>query len=111
MGRWAALLVILCASAWSCAPPRPPLSIQHEDVNIKILAIQKAAREKDRSAIPNLVRELENDDPAVRFYAIQALEDLTGQTFGFDYYKDEAVRKPAVLKWQEWLKTVNSTSP
>jgi hypothetical protein len=108
MGRWAALLVIVCASAWSCTAPRPPLSIKNEDVDLKVLAIKKAVREKDRSAVADLVRELENDDAAVRFYAIWALENLTGQTFGFDYYQDEPLRRPAVQKWQEWLKSNGS---
>jgi hypothetical protein len=40
----------------------------------------------------------------VRFYAIEALEKLTGQTFGYAYYRDDDARRPAVEQWQAWLK-------
>jgi hypothetical protein len=67
-----------------------------------IPAIQEAARKKDRKAIPELVKQLDNDDPAIRFYAISALQDITGQTFGYHYFDDKPRRKPAVEKWAEW---------
>jgi hypothetical protein len=79
------------------------VSIQNEDTDIKVLGIKKAVREKDKSAIPQLVEELSNDDPAVRFYAIEALEELTGQTMDYKYYQDEEGRKESVGKWKKWL--------
>ena len=61
-------------------------------------------RLKDRSAVPQLVRDLDSDDPAVRFYTIQALRELTGQDFGYDYTDDdEEERKPAIGQWRAWL--------
>jgi len=94
---------LAAVSSWSCRAPRPPVSIKNEDTDIKVLAIKKAAREKDKSAIPQLVEELSNDDPAVRFYAIEALEELTGQTMDYKYFEDEDGRKEAVDKWKTWL--------
>jgi HEAT repeat protein len=94
---------LAAGSSVSCTAPRPPVSIQNEDTDIKVLAIKKAVREKDKSAIPKLVEELSSDDPAVRFYAIEALEELTGQTLDYKYYQDDEGRKEAVEKWKKWV--------
>jgi hypothetical protein len=96
-------LLVLPSASMSCTAPRTPLSIEHEDPGIKIPAIKKAVREKDKSAVPKIVEQLDSDDPAVRFYAIQALEDLTGETFEYQYYHDEGQRKPAIEKWKNWV--------
>jgi hypothetical protein len=92
-----------CAAAAACTAPRPPLTVTDEDPGIKIPAIKKAVREKDKSVIPRLIEELNNDDPAVRFYAIEGLEALTGQTFGYQYFQDDDARKPAIEQWKKWL--------
>jgi hypothetical protein len=55
------------------------------------------------SAAPQMVSDLDSDDPAVRFYAIEGLERLTGQTMGYVYYEDREARRPAVMKWRKWL--------
>jgi hypothetical protein len=94
---------VAAASGVSCTAPRPPLSVKSEDTDVKVLAIKRAVRAKDRSVVPQLVADLSSDDPAVRFYAIEALEELTGQTFEYRYYEDEDGRKPAVEKWKKWL--------
>lgn len=62
-----------------------------------------AASEKDISNAPQLVKDLESDDPAVRFYSIGALERLTGQTYGYQYFMDEEKRAESVSKWKAWL--------
>ena len=102
-----ATLIFACcvaaAATTSCTAPRPPLTVTHDDPGIKIPAIKKAVRENDKSVVPQLVEELSSDDPAVRFFAIQALEELTGQTFGYQYFEDEAGRMTAVGKWKQWL--------
>ena len=100
-------LATCCALATAitpgCRAPRPPLSVEHEDPGIKIPAMKKAVREQDRSVVPQLVEDLASDDPAVRFFAIRALEELTGRTFEFQYFEDEEVRKAALEQWKQWL--------
>jgi hypothetical protein len=49
------------------------------------------------------VKSLESDDPAVRFYAIRGLQDLTGETFGYIWYADDPNRRDALEKWRHWL--------
>lgn len=69
-----------------------------------IPAIEDAARDKDYDAVPQLVGQLDSDDPAVRFYAIEALKKLTGQSFGYHYYADANERRPAVQQWRRWMR-------
>jgi hypothetical protein len=87
-----------------CGPPRGSQYVDNDDPDVKIPAIQQAVRTKDKKAVPVLVNDLDSDDPAVRFYAIEALRRLTGDTMGYNYYEDEDVRKPAVERWKAWLK-------
>ena len=84
------------------APPIKPV-LTDPDPSIKIPAIELAVQKNDRSAIPVLIKSLESDDPAIRFYANDALKKLTGQDFGFLYYSDDEARRPAVKRWQAWL--------
>lgn len=104
MGRRAGLSFVLAVASVCCTAPRPPLVVSDPDPSIKILAIKLAVERGDRSVIPQLVADLESDDPAVRLFSIGALEKFTGERFGFEYYLDDDQRKPAVRKWQEWLK-------
>ena len=102
MGLWRAIAVFLSLLAGGCFP-REPEQIGAVDPSSNIPAIQRAVREKDYKAIPALVGQLDSDDPAVRFYAIEALEKLTGQTLGYQYYDEPDQRKAAIRRWREWL--------
>jgi hypothetical protein len=89
--------------ATGCTAPRGPLVVTSPDPSVKIPAIKKAVRKNDRGAAGQLVRDLDNDDPAVRFYAIGALERMTGESMGYRYFDDEADRAEAVQRWRQWL--------
>jgi hypothetical protein len=92
------LFVVLCG-----CDGHGPRTVQNPDLEAKVPAIEDAARTHDRSAIPQLVRDLESDDPAVRFYAIRGLRALTGESFGYRYYDSDDDRCPAVARWKQWL--------
>src|SRR5947209_8697321 len=87
----------------SCTAPRPPLVVTDPDPSVKIPAIEKAVREHDTSAIPQLITDLNNDDAAVRIYSIYALHSLTGESLGYQPYLDEEHRQAAVERWKQWL--------
>jgi hypothetical protein len=87
---------------------REPINIASRDPAAKIPAIKQAVAAKDQSAIRQLVKDLESDDPAVRFFAIGGLHRLTGESFGYLYYEDDDARKPAVQRWQTWLRSQES---
>lgn len=100
---WRARGLVLSAAliAGGCTP-REDRSITAIDPLNSIPAIQEAAQKKDYRAIPALIRQLDNDDPAIRFYAIAALRDITGQSFGYHYFDNADERKSAVQKWWQW---------
>ncbi len=64
-------------------------------------AIVHAAQREDRPAIPDLIEGLDSDDLAVRLFAIQTLEKMTGQRFGYEVNSLEVARSMAVERWVE----------
>ena len=107
--RIACLIILLAATPmgamWigGCREPAGPRSVKSDLLTVKIPAIKEAAQRHDTSAVATLIKDLESDDPAVRMYAIMALHEITGQDFGYVYYQDLELRKPAVAKWRQWL--------
>jgi hypothetical protein len=95
-------LVFLLAAA-GCGPPRGAQYIASRDPAVKIPAIKVAARQQDRDAIPVLIKDLASADPAVRFYAIEGLQKITGQTMGYNYYGTDEQRAEAIARWNQWL--------
>ena len=93
----------LCLCGTGCLRTQP--SLTDPDPANKIPAIRAAGDRKDRSALPLLVKDLNNEDPAVRFYTIEALSRFTGSTMGYVYYAEPEQRAAAVAQWEQWLKT------
>ncbi len=98
------LAVMVGATICGCTAPRPPLVVTDPDPSVKIPAIKLAVEHKDHKATEQLVKDLDSDDPAIRFYAINGLRELTGENFGYLYYQDANERQPAVQRWQAWLR-------
>jgi hypothetical protein len=97
------MLVTVTLGVPACTAPKEPASVEHPDPSVKIRGMKKAARERDVAAIRQLVKDLDSDDPAVRFFAIHSLHDLTGHDLGYRYYHDENQRREPLGRWQEWL--------
>lgn len=96
--------ILLCTS---CSEPRGPLSVKSEDPTLKIPAIKQDVRHHSTADAAQLVKDLNNEDPAVRFYSIQGLHRLTGDDFGYQYFADEDHRRPSIQRWKDWLKHQN----
>lgn len=99
-------VMVVATAAWSgCGPPRTayPKALQSEYTAERIGAIKHAAEIGDRSVLDVLVDRLEDEDEAVRFYAIKALDRLTGKTLDYAYYAPEQVRRAAVARWRRYL--------
>lgn len=94
-----------------CSAPRPTIEVSNPDPAGKIPAMKKAVREHDLKVVRQLVKDLDSDDPAVRLFAIHALQELTGERYGYDYFADETQRKPALGRWQGWLAQQEGTAP
>ncbi len=88
-----------------CYPgPHFRAGIQSPDPNNRILAIRDAADKKDAKAVPLLVDRLEDEDAAVRFFTILALDRITGERFGYEYSESADRRAGAVRKWRAYVR-------
>lgn len=71
---------------------------------IPALVRQADPRHADgQDGIDTLIHALDDDDPAVRLFAVQALRERTGQHFGYRYYDSAERRRPAIRRWRGWL--------
>jgi len=100
----ASALIFALGLLAACSEPRDPPSVKSDDLTLKVPAIKEDVQHRSQSDIPLMVHDLDNDDPAVRFYAIEGLHRLTGNDFGYRYYDNEDERKPALQRWENWLK-------
>jgi hypothetical protein len=111
-----AAIVLSCAAclcvAGGCFGREKP-DINSEDAALKIPAIKTSVRERRKTirVATRLVKDLDSDDAAVRFYSIEGLQRLTGETYGYRYYDDEIERKPALREWQAWLARIRGETP
>jgi hypothetical protein len=95
-------LVVITVLLVGCGS-RPVPDVSDPDPAAKVPGMHKAVREKSLANAGQLVGDLSSEDPAVRLYAINALQRLTGQTFGYVYYASQEQREPAVGQWKKWL--------
>ena len=87
----------------SCSPVIRP-SLNSSDPQARINAVIEAAKSHDEAAVPQLVDLLDDDDAAVRFFTILALERITGTRKGYDYAAPAWERAAAVDRWRDWLR-------
>ena len=97
------LAILVLAATGGCGAFRGPVSVYSEDPDLKIQAIKRDAAVRDDSHAGQLVHDLDDPDPAIRFYAAKGLQRLAGVDYGYRFYDDEAARKPAVARWRAWL--------
>jgi hypothetical protein len=111
MSRRAGLILIFAFTSVACRGKLPEPNPAAGNIEAKIPGIKQAGEAGDRSALPALVASLDDEDPAVRLFAIAALEKFTGDRFGYEYYLDEDQRKPALGRWRAWLKQQSPPQP
>lgn len=70
---------------------------------VRIMAVKWAGDNKVSAAVPRLVDFLEDEDPSVRFYAIEGLQRITGTDEGYDYKAGVQQRAAAVKRWREFV--------
>jgi hypothetical protein len=105
MTHWFGCLATVVASALvaGCAQPEVAADLESDVPQERIMGLAEAARRNDPDAADDYVVMLESSDPAVRMFAIGALERLTGETKGYDYAAPESDRAPAVAAWTAWV--------
>lgn len=92
--------------ATGCGPTINP-SFDSPEPAARNAAIVRAAGSQDKSAVSDLVRMLDSDDPATRLLAIVTLEGLTGERFGYEHGASEVERNESIEKWEAYLKKTN----
>jgi hypothetical protein len=100
--RLAAWLVLSSLAA-GCSGTTGPQTVANPDPGVKVPIIRAAVDRHDTSVIPQLIDDLNDDDPAIRFYANDGLQKLTGQDFNYRFYDDADARKPSIDRWRAWL--------
>jgi len=110
--RIAKVATALILTLAGCGPSRTPYpaSLNSNRPEERILAAKHAAEIHDRDVIGILVDRLEDDDEAVRMFAILALEKLTGTRHGYDYAADQTERQRAVQRWRRYVAQQGASS-
>jgi HEAT repeat protein len=98
------MFLLLLVGACESKPGVYRAAIQSANPDERILGIRAAGEAKDQHAVPLLVDRLEDEDEAVRFFAIIALDRITGQRFGYDYALPASRRARAVELWREYVR-------
>jgi hypothetical protein len=94
---------LLAAAMAGCASP-PEKGVVDDNPSVRIRAIKRATEDKSIRIVKDLVDQLGDDDPAVRFYAIQGIIRITGEDRGFRYYAPLNQRQQAVERWKQWVR-------
>lgn len=105
-GQALVLLAMLIFPVAGCGPPRTPYpaSLQSEDPGDRVRALKRAAEMNDRDVLGLIVDRLEDEDEAVRMFAILALEKMTGTRLDYRYYAPAAERRRIAAAWRKYLR-------
>ncbi len=98
-------LTVVLAISGCATPSHFNADIHSENAGDRILAIRQAADKGDRAAMPLIVDRLDDEDDGVRFYAILALERLSGTRMGYDYAVPFERRVASVERWREYVRS------
>jgi hypothetical protein len=103
--RKATALAMIAAACVGCTPRASEGGFDSPDPAAKLYATHRAGEQRDRSAMPHLVEQLDSDDPAVRMMSIAALERITGERFGYNPYATLTQRRRATDRWIEAVRS------
>jgi len=108
---WVAALMDICkvlVAAWfltaiPCCTPKSQPGLNSPHAYERIQAIVRAGTDRDAESVPLLIDLLDDDDDAVRLYAILALEKITDTRMGYNYADPPWERSRAIQRWRRWL--------
>lgn len=97
---WSLIIYILIASA-ACAPDTTKVGFVSDIPDSRIYAIRQAVLNHDTGATMQIIECLDSDDPALRFIAIHALEQMYDTNMGYHYYDTDHDREIAINSWTQ----------
>lgn len=112
--QWGWVMVCVTAAglaAAGCGPRAADGGFESDNPAARLYAIEQAGETRDRTAIPQLVAQLDSDDATIRLWSIHALERITGERLGYNPYVDAASRRPAVEAWEQAVKDQRFARP
>ena len=96
------IFTLISALSACSAGHHPTLAdLQAPDPESRLAAIQLAAQTENPETIPDLIANLDSDDPAVRLMAIGTLRKLTGQSYHYRFDAPPDQRDRATTAWAE----------
>lgn len=95
----------LAALVVGCSASEPEVSLRSDDPIGRTRALAAAVEARDRSQLGDVIGLLESKDPAMRMFAIEALEDLTGKSYGYEAFAPERERKASIERWRAALES------
>jgi len=101
---------LLLLASTGCFPAASEGGLQDPNPASRLYAIRRAGEQRDLTAMPRLVEQLDHDDPAVRVTAILALERMTGERLGYNPYANTEERAHAVDRWEQAVREGRFTS-
>ncbi len=111
-GRWSVLagaavggLVTLCGLVGCDAAAAQRRELGSGNPLDRARGVVHVSEGHDAKAVHKLVDLLEDQDAAVRMYAILALQRLCGRDYGYHYYENESIRETAVERWRAALRS------
>ena len=97
--------LVLLLAMWACRSTSTQRELLASNNPLdQVTATVWLAERGDAEAVHKLVSLLEDRDRTVRMYAIQALWQLCGRTYGYKFYEPEPSRARAVRQWRNALR-------
>lgn len=96
--------LLLIGGLGGCARANWHQQLQSEDPLQRIDGAVAAGQARDKAAAGALVDRLEDDDQAVRMYAILALKRIEGTTLGYKYWAEPSDLAHMTQRWRAYLK-------
>jgi hypothetical protein len=86
-----------------------PRAVHNPDPAVNIPQMRRAVEAGDASVMPQLIAHLNDDDPAVRLFAVESLRRLTGRPLVFDWADDDRLHRQRQIEQIEKTIADNQT--
>ena len=95
----------------ACAPSATEAKFDSPHSSSRLYAIENAMQRGDTTAVPQIVEQLDSDDPVVRMMAIEALKVLNdGETYDYRFDDPHLQRQAAIRRWVRSVESATSTT-
>jgi hypothetical protein len=101
--------VVLLASG--CTAQAPEADFDSANPAARLYAIERAGAQRDETATPMLIEQLDSDDAVVRMMALEALKRIEGDTYGYWFGDPPPEQRAAIDRWVEHVSGAGTMRP